>query len=59
MPVIALRTFLQNNSGFALTKTFDHLCGGVFTPGLPPPDSIPTGGTARLAVRVRWLRDRD
>lgn len=43
MSARAFRFKLQNNSGHVLTKTFDHLCGGDWTPSLRPPDSIPVG----------------
>ena len=42
----ASRTFkiiLTNNSGVEITKRFEHLCHGEFTPGLDPPDSIAAG----------------
>src|SRR5207248_572506 len=43
MPVRTFEVILTNNSGFPLTKTFEHLCGGDWTPGLHPPDMIPPG----------------
>jgi len=45
MSVRAFRVRLTNDSGFTLTKTFDHLCHGDWTPGLRPSDSIAVGQT--------------
>jgi hypothetical protein len=42
MSARAFRFTLQNESGHSLTKSFDHLCGGDWTPSLRPPDSIAT-----------------
>jgi hypothetical protein len=53
MPVRSFEIVLDNNSGFALTKTFDHLCHGKFTPGLPPPDLIAPN------QRVNWASESD
>jgi hypothetical protein len=39
----AFNIFLINNSGVTISKTFDHLCGGDWTPALSPPPSIPDG----------------
>jgi hypothetical protein len=48
MSARAFKIELLNVSGSHLTKTFDHLCGGDWTPSLRPPDSIPPGN------RVVW-----
>jgi hypothetical protein len=40
MAARAFRFELENSSGFSLTKTFDHLCHGDWTPSLRPPDKI-------------------
>ncbi len=45
MAARAFRVEFANGSGSSLTKTFDHLCGGDWTPSLRPPDSIPAGST--------------
>jgi hypothetical protein len=41
MSVRAFNVLLWNNSGVTITKTFDHLCHGDWTPLLSPPNSIP------------------
>jgi hypothetical protein len=46
MSARAFRFTLQNESGHSLTKSFDHLCHGDWTPSLRPPDSIPAGQQA-------------
>jgi hypothetical protein len=46
MSARAFKFTLQNESGHSLTKSFDHLCGGDWTPSLRPPDSIPAGQQA-------------
>jgi len=51
MPVRSFKIVLDNNSGFALTKTFDHLCHGDFTPGLSPPNSVEPN------QRVTWASE--
>jgi hypothetical protein len=38
-----VKIFLLNNSGAEIRKTFEHCCGGEFTPGLHPPASISAG----------------
>ncbi len=43
MSARAFRIALSNLSGLDLTKSFDHLCHGEWTPGLSPPDHIPPG----------------
>ncbi len=48
MPARTYDIFLRNESGSTLTKTFDHLCHGSFTPGLAPPDSIASSQEIRL-----------
>jgi hypothetical protein len=40
MSARAFKVELTNGSGHPLTKSFDHLCGGDWTPSLRPPDSI-------------------
>jgi len=48
MPARTYDLYLTNESGNPLTKTFDHLCGGIFTPDLAPPDTILPGHTNRF-----------
>jgi hypothetical protein len=53
MSARAFRVILQNDSGSSLTKSFDHLCGGDWTPSLRPPDSIAAG------QQVVWRSESD
>jgi hypothetical protein len=53
MPVRSFEISLHNNSGFALTRTFDHLCHGIWTPALRPPDTIQND------VRAMWKSESD
>jgi hypothetical protein len=53
MPARTYDLFLTNESGFTLTKTFDHLCHGIFTPALAPPGSILSG------QQMRWKSESD
>jgi hypothetical protein len=48
MAARTVQILLTNHSGFALTKSFDHLCGGDWTPQLRPPDTIADG------AKVTW-----
>ncbi len=48
MAARTVQIILTNHSGFALTKSFDHLCHGDWTPQLRPPDTIADG------AKVTW-----
>jgi hypothetical protein len=41
MSVRAFNVWLINGTEVTISKTFDHLCGGDWTPALSPPSSIP------------------
>lgn len=53
MPARTYDLFMTNKTGFTLTKTFDHLCHGIFTPALAPPVSILPD------QQVRWKSESD
>ena len=45
----SFRVIIQNSSSFlTLNQTFNHLCGGVYTPAWLPPGSIASGTTGGI-----------
>jgi hypothetical protein len=48
MPQRTVQIHIVNASGSTLKQTFNHLCGGQYTPLWLPPTTIPTGGTGQF-----------
>src|SRR5437763_15233836 len=42
-PSRTFKLIVSNTLSVDITKTFEHLCHGEFTPGLLPPGAIPAG----------------